>query len=365
MTTLLLPIAGHSSRFPNLNPKWSLTHPLGDMMVIEAIKGLDLTNVERICFIGLEEHDERFQLVTALSPQLESLGLLDRTDFVLLKERTSSQPESLAVGIRQGGVTGPIYVKDSDNFFRDTPDDTNCVAGFDLHDLERVNVRSKSYYEVNADGLIINIVEKQIISSRFCVGGYSFADAAQYLEYYDRYDGTAAELYVSGIIFGMILDGTAFTSRTVEDYLDWGTVKEWQTYRNQFSTLFVDLDGVLVMNSGQFTQPGWGTTEGIADNVAVLNRLHETGKVHLVITTARKEEYRDVTIAQLERIGMRYDSIVFGLPHGKRIVINDYAPSNPFKSCDSINIKRNSTELKEMLEDSMGLHLDPALSITD
>mgnify|MGYP003440041575 FL=1 len=256
-------------------------------------------------------------------------------------------------------------MKDSDNYFRDTPDDTNCVAGYDLHQLERVNARSKSYVEVNDDGLIINIVEKQIISSRFCVGGYSFQDADQFLEYYDRDAASGLELYVSGIIFAMILDGAAFSSRTVSDYVDWGTVKEWQAYRNQFTTLFVDLDGVLVLNSGQFTEPKWGTTDSIEENVAVLNRLHETGKVHLVITTARKEEYRDVTIEQLDKIGMRYDSIVFGLPHGKRIVVNDYAPSNPFKSCDSINIKRNSTELRAMLEDSTGLHLDPVLSITD
>jgi len=46
------------------------------------------------------------------------------------------------------------------------------------------------------------------------------------------------------------------------------------------------------------------------------------------------------------------------LSHGRRIVINDYAPSNPFKSCDAINIKRNSPDLKQMLEDSIGFHLD-------
>ena len=34
-----------------------------------------------------------------------------------------------------------------------------------------------------------------------------------------------------------------------------------------------------------------------------------------------------------------------GLNHSKRIIINDYANSNPYPSCDSINIKRNSDSL--------------------
>lgn len=363
MTNLLIPIAGHSSRFPNLNPKWSLTHPLGHMMVIEAIKGLDLTDVDRITIIGLEEHDRAFQLVSALGAQLESIGLADRTDFVLLEQRTSSQPESLAQGIRQAGVTGPIYIKDSDNFFRDAPTNDNSVAGYDLHSLERVNARSKSYFDVNADDLVINIVEKRIISSRFCAGGYSFRDADEFLQYYDRHAEAESELYVSGIIYGMILDGIPFSHSEVEDYYDWGTIKEWQTYTSQFSTLFVDLDGVVVLNSAQYASPYWGTTDGIQENIDVLNRLHDTGRVHIVVTTARKEDHREVTIEQLDRVGMKYDSIIFGLPHGKRIVINDYAPSNPFKSCDSVNIRRNSTDLKEMLEDSIGMHLDPRLPL--
>ena len=39
---IIIPIAGQSSRFPDMKPKWMLTHPQGDFMVIEAIKGLVL-----------------------------------------------------------------------------------------------------------------------------------------------------------------------------------------------------------------------------------------------------------------------------------------------------------------------------------
>ena len=43
---LIVPIAGASSRFPDMKPKWMLTHPRGNMMVVEAVKGLEFEDLE-------------------------------------------------------------------------------------------------------------------------------------------------------------------------------------------------------------------------------------------------------------------------------------------------------------------------------
>ena len=48
MKNLLIPAAGKSSRFPNMRPKWMLTHPNGNMMFVESISGLDLSEFENI-----------------------------------------------------------------------------------------------------------------------------------------------------------------------------------------------------------------------------------------------------------------------------------------------------------------------------
>jgi hypothetical protein len=148
----------------------------------------------------------------------------------------------------------------------------------------------------------------------------------------------------------MILDDKAFSAPLCADYADWGTLKDWNRYKSQFGTLFVDLDGVLVRNSAEYFEPMWGQTDGIAENIRIINRLYDGGKVQIIITTSRKEGFRDATLKQLERVGMRYHQIIFGLNHGRRIVINDYARSNPYKSCDAVNIARNATNLSEMLE---------------
>jgi len=73
MTNLLIPIAGRSSRFPDMKPKWMLTHPRGHMMVIEAIKGLDLASFSRIYFIGLQQHEDQYNIRFSLEEQLDEL----------------------------------------------------------------------------------------------------------------------------------------------------------------------------------------------------------------------------------------------------------------------------------------------------
>jgi len=361
---LIVPIAGRSSRFPDMKPKWMLTHPRGNMMVVEAIKGLDLSEVDTIVIVGLEQHEEEYGFTRFLTTQFAEIGLEDRLQFVLLPEQTRSQPETIAQAIEGAAITGPICIKDSDNYFsvRITPG--NWVACFDLHDLDQVNARNKSYLEIDSDGHLGNIVEKRIISSTFCVGGYSFESAEEYLRVFDQLKGNG-DLYVSHIIYSMILEGTVFSQRYVSDYVDWGTIKEWNDYKRQYSTLFIDLDGTLVINTGQHSRPAWGESDGITANIDAVNALYDTGKVEVIITTSRAEKFREVTLAQLERTGIRYHQIIFGLVHGRRIVINDYASTNPYKSCEAINMKRDSGDLREMLEESVGFNIDVPASKPD
>ena len=60
MRTLLVPMAGRSSRFPDLRPKWQLTHPMTNrFMVTEAILGLNLDCFDNIYFICLQEQEDK------------------------------------------------------------------------------------------------------------------------------------------------------------------------------------------------------------------------------------------------------------------------------------------------------------------
>ena len=59
---LIIPIAGSSSRFPGMRPKWMLTMPNGDLMLERAISGLKLDNISELVIIALEEHIEKFKI---------------------------------------------------------------------------------------------------------------------------------------------------------------------------------------------------------------------------------------------------------------------------------------------------------------
>ena len=51
MKTLIVPMAGQSSRFPNTRPKWMLTHPATNrFMVTESISGINLDFFDKIYF---------------------------------------------------------------------------------------------------------------------------------------------------------------------------------------------------------------------------------------------------------------------------------------------------------------------------
>ena len=356
MMNLILPVSGKSSRFPGVRPKWLLTHPNGNLMISEAIKGLDLLSYDNIYLVTIKEHVEQYKFIDGVHSQFESMGLLDKLTIVILDEHTNNQPETVAEAIKKENIKGQIFIKDSDNYFCSDALGGNFVATYDLNDMNLVHAKNKSYVVTNDQDIITNIVEKRVVSSTFNVGGYGFECADKFLEYYEELK-EHEDLYVSHIIYKMLLDGISFKKSDVKSYIDWGTLEEWNMYKAKYVTLFVDIDGTLVLNSGEYFEPIWGTTPKIKENVEVINKLYDSQKVNIVLTTSRKDKFKEATEEQLKREGVSYHQIIYNLYHGKRIVINDYAASNPYKSCDAINIKRNSNDLKEILEESLGFNL--------
>ena len=141
---LLLPVAGMSSRFPGMKPKWLLTHPNGNLMIIESILGLRLEEFKKIYIISLESHLKKYQFLDGLRKQFKSIGCLDKLEVVILKEGTSSQPETIAKGIEEGGIRGGIYIKDCDNFFVEDKFSGNFVSTYDLSNMNLVHAKNKS-----------------------------------------------------------------------------------------------------------------------------------------------------------------------------------------------------------------------------
>lgn len=364
--TLVVPSAGRSSRFPGVKPKWMLTQPSGCLMVVDALGALDLTHVNHVVIGLLKEHVDKYcggdvdailKIFEDGVPRLQEI----KVSIVVIAEETVDQTQTIECILNTAQVTGPIFLKDCDNQFKCPVPAVDGVATLDItRETESgvSNVASKGYVAVNSQtGQLTSIVEKLMVSNTFCIGGYAWKSAQDFLSRVAqarKYQIMASttkgvELAVSDVIWLKMATGAPFFSIPAANYEDWGTLPSWRAYCDSFKTLFVDIDGTLMKNSGQYFVPTWGTTAPLTKNVDHLNKLHATGRVRIILVTSRLEKFRDATVKQLEQYGVKYDQILFGMLHASRVVINDYAPTNPYPSAECVNIPRNAEDLPHML----------------
>lgn len=351
MLTLLIPAAGSSKRFPNLKPKWMLTHPSGYMMLVESIGQFNLKNVSSIKIVLLKEHLIKYNCKTGIEQQFKERYPGIQIDLIELQEKTKSQSETVSLAIELANITGAICIKDSDNCFDFTPEEQNQIVYGKLSEHNLKNLANKSYLSLNDDQIVSKITEKKVESSNFCVGGYSFNSAQNFIEEYSQikqYE-ESGEIYISHVIHKMLLDGAMFKGVHCNIFEDWGTLEDWNQYKNKFITLFVDIDGVLVTNTSNSIPPLWGEGKKLENNVKFLQKLYETKKCQIILTTSRKNWAKDKTIHELNQIKMPYNQIIFDLFHAKRAIVNDYADTNPYPSCLSINLERDSDKLEKLM----------------
>jgi hypothetical protein len=157
-------------------------------------------------------------------------------NFIELQNETSHQVETIQLGLKSIGKDISFLIKDCDNSFNVnvTSIENNFVSYCKLENLKGSDVASKSYLQLDTMDVISNIVEKKVISDKFCCGGYYFKSSYEFLEYSNIQSSNS---FVSDVVFNMILNGKTFVGMECSDYEDWGTMIEWQKYKNTFKTL--------------------------------------------------------------------------------------------------------------------------------
>ena len=351
MNNLIMPMAGRSARFNLDRPKWMLTHPLsGTYMALASLTGLNLQRYQKLYFVFLKKHQDEFDFESGFVKQLSRIGLLEKSRLIFLTKETDSPAQTVYEAIKKESIRGSILVKDSDSYFEaDFEDGGNYVAFESLENVGLVEAKSKSYLQIDKFGTISNIVEKKVISSEFSVGGYGFENAEQFSEFFIAFERKTREIYLSDIIFQMILDGVKFKGIATQKFEDWGTLESWSSYCNNFNTIFLDIDGVLVENSSLLFRPYVGDAKPIQENIDVINSHFTSGKSQIILTTSRPEFTRNETELEMKRLGVSYHQLIMGLQHSKRILVNDFSATNDYPTSISINIPRNSAQLSKYL----------------
>lgn len=327
------------------------THPMtGRFVAIESILGLNLDFFDKITFVSLAIYENNFKFKNGFLDELSDLGLLEKSSLLLLDAPTNSQPETVAKAIELQALQGFIFVKDADGFFKaNITDDGNQVAFMPIEKAGLIDAGSKSYLKLDINGILTNIVEKKVISSEFCVGGYGFASATEYLAAFKEVGKLQSRIYLSHVIFEMLLAGTSFVGLEAENFLDWGDSALWRKFCSEYKCLFVDIDGTLVTNSSAHFEPSIGSGVPLSNNIELLQELHRAGKARIILTTSRHEKFREITLQELIAKQIPFDDLLMGLPHCQRVLINDFAKSNAYPSCAAINLPRDEDSLKNYL----------------
>ena len=227
---VIVPAAGLSTRFPNMPPKYLLTDSNGDMMLQKAVEPYLNNHV----IIGiLQEHDEKYNAKERIYEQFSK----DSIDLVVLPQVTTGPAATIFEIIEHTKIEGNFLIKDCDSYFEHTITAGNyvCVSKVKQNEI-LYNLAGKSFVQSNDQGIITEIIEKQVISDKFCVGGYKFADVKQYLDAYRSISSSVQnEIFVSHVIQYMLMQGEIFFENIVSNYSDVGTIEEWKKYNESLT----------------------------------------------------------------------------------------------------------------------------------
>lgn len=345
-STLIVPAAGLSTRYGGFRPKWMFTDPTGKLVIEKVFESINTEKFERVVFVTLKEFEGRYFSLSILQEIFDKIGNIE---ILLLDERTSSQTDTVLKAIQQGNITGPIFIKDCDNYFSVNHDPGQNEVSYVSYVELGEDPRGKSFVKLDQFSNVVEIVEKKIISENFCCGGYAFKSATEFVKFLEvanpHSDG---ECYVSNVIFEMLLAGELVQGVQASNYVDLGTIEKYQTMKSQYATLFLDFDGVLVKNSSKFDSPPW-KIEPITDNIRFLKDYMSTRSISLIITTARPQSEKFNILKFLNENGIAAVEVVTDLPHARRILINDFAGTNVYPTAEAINIPRDEPKLKDYL----------------
>jgi len=340
---VIVPAAGLSTRFPDMKPKYLLYDYKHELMIANSIRPF-LREGYKVTIGILKEHDEKYN-----ATQFINYEFGDSVDVVVLDVPTKGPADTVFQIIEKLGLySEPIFIKDCDSFFEHDISEGNyvCVSKISDHEFLK-KIASKSFTVANNQGIITDIVEKEVVSDTFCVGGYKFSSALMYKEAFKRLS-SEREVFVSDVISVCIGDMNIFNEKKVRDYTDVGTAQDWFEY-NDKPVIFCDIDGTIIINQGRVgTNSYTDKPIPLEKNIKRLLELQDKG-AQFVFTTARKNEHKALTRDMLYDLGFKSFDLITGLQNSRRILINDYNEANPFPRAESVNIRRNSDNLSDFL----------------
>lgn len=345
---IIVPAAGKSSRFPDMKPKYLLYDYKHQLMIQSALEYYRDHNIT----IGiLKEHDEKYRASELLRYELNEQNNFN-VKIVIIEAPTKGPADTVYQILQTSDIddSQSMMIKDCDSFFEHDITDGNYVCVSNIKDHEIIKkIGAKSFIVTNEQGIITNIIEKSVVSDKFCVGGYKFQKVSDYKQAFQEiFFNTNKEIFVSDVIQRCLSNKLIFEEKSVKNYIDVGTADDWFTY-NDKPVFFCDIDGTLIKNQGRIGDNNYLDEPIVLEkNVKLLLKKQHLGS-QFVFTTSRPKKFEDVTRHMLDNLGFENYQLIIGLQNSKRILINDYNKTNPWPRAEAINLRRDIDELDDFL----------------
>ena len=202
---LIIPAAAYKETNEQLIPEIFKINDFGRMNIINNMIDLPLNDFDTIYIVVNQRIDEIYNVKNMLEIQLKNEEFGDKTHIVVIKN-TRNVVDTVLQTIAQIPYNKfGVFIKDADASFDITElNNENTVYTYKLEDVTEINPSSKSYVSTTSDDVVLNIIEKRVISSEFCVGGYYFNDIKKFVDLCKcvcEYD----KLYLSNVIYYDIL----------------------------------------------------------------------------------------------------------------------------------------------------------------
>ena len=314
-------------------------------MIEKAIEHMNIETFDRIIITIVKPHDEKYESSLIMKQVFKDNA---KVEICILEDFTSSASETISLTIKHMNIQWSIVIKDSDNCVHiEIPNQIrNAVTGYDLRQHPDIsNIPWKSFLVTNDHDIIQDIIEKDVVSNIICLWVYSFQDCTDFNWAYEelKYRNVYWEMYISHIISYLIAENKwVFECNIATWYDDRWTLIERKEVQKQYRTYFIDFDGVLMKNSGKYGTVNWyNNTAFLEDNVKAIIELQNKW-AQIVITTSRTEEFRENLEKLLNSIGIEPYAILMWMHHAARVIINDFAATNPYPSGMAITLPRNA-----------------------
>ena len=202
---LIIPAAAYAEINEQFIPEIFKINDTGRMNIISNMIDLPLSDFDKIYIVVNQRIDEIYNIENMLKVQLKNEEFGDKTHIVVIENTRNVVDTVLHVVAQIPYSKFGVFIKDADASFNITElNNENTVYTYKLEDVKEINPSSKSYVSTTSDDVVLNIIEKRVISSEFCVGGYYFNDIKTFIdlcECVSEYD----KLYLSNVIYYDIL----------------------------------------------------------------------------------------------------------------------------------------------------------------